>query len=121
MTRVASLLGTSVYCLPRTSRDAEIAEGQHGGIRRRRVPDSECDLGRLPGSLQGIETLGDEFDHPGIVQVVPESVVESLEQRVVLRIAAGRLKVGNGKADFFDAQAGTGANPILREGCGKKK
>ena len=101
--------------------DAKIAEGQHGGVRRRGVPDSEGDLGWLAGHLQGVEALGDEFDDAGIVQIVPESIVESLEQRVVLGIAVGRFEVRNGKADFFDAESGTGANPILGEAGRRKK
>jgi hypothetical protein len=63
--------------------------------------------------LQRIETLGDEFDYAGIIQIVPECVVESFQEFGVLRIAVGGFEIGNGKANFIYAQAGAGANPIL--------
>ena len=92
---------------------AEVAEGEHGGIGRRRVPHAERDLGRLAGDLQGIKAFGDEFDHAGVIEIVPERVVESLKQRGVLRIGSGRLEVGNRQANFFYAQTRARAYPIL--------
>ena len=71
--------------------DAEIAEGQHGGVGRRSVPQVERDFGGLAGHLQGIKALGDEFDYAGIIQVVPERVVEGFEQSGVLRVGVGGL------------------------------
>ena len=101
--------------------DGEISEGQHGGIGRRRVPDAEGDLGRLAGDLQGIKALGDQFDDAGVIEITPESIVEGLEQRGVLGIAGRGLEIGNREANFFDAEAGTGAHPILSERWGSEQ
>ena len=75
----------------------------------------KCDFRRIARHLQGIETFRDQFDDAGVVEVVPEGVVESLQQRGVLGVAAGGLEIGNGEANFLYAQAGAGANPILSE------
>jgi hypothetical protein len=85
--------------------DTEIAEGQHGGVGRRRIPHSERHLGRLAGHLQWIKAFGDEFDDPGIIEVVPERIVESLKESSVLRIAVGRLKVGNREANLLNSES----------------
>ena len=34
-----------------SGRDGKIAEGQHGGVGRRRIPDAESDFRRLAGNL----------------------------------------------------------------------
>src|SRR5438552_10630894 len=91
----------------------KVAECQHGGVGRGRIPGRKSDVRRLSRHLQWIETLGDHLDHSGIVQIVPQRVVESLQQGRVLRVAGGRLEVGNGESHLFGAQRGAGANPVL--------
>src|SRR5882762_7601282 len=40
----------------------KVAECQHGGVRRGRIPGRKGDVGRLSRHLQRIETLGDQLD-----------------------------------------------------------
>ncbi len=68
----------------------------------------------LPGSVERIKALRDQIEDAGVVEIVPQSVVESLQQVGILGVLGGRLEVRDGEADFFDAQAGAGANPVLR-------
>ena len=97
-------------------RDSEIAKGQHGGVGRWRVPDSEGNFGRIARDLQGIEAFRDQFDDAGVVEVVPECVVEGFQQGGVLRVRVRGLEVGDREADPFYAETGAGANPILGGG-----
>ena len=70
--------------LPR--RDSQASESQHGCVGRRRVPREVVHLRRLTGNLQRIKALRNQFDDPGDVEIVPQRVVESLEQSGILRI-----------------------------------
>ena len=99
---------------------AQVAERQHGGIGRRNVPQPESHLGGFARNLQRIEALGNQFDHAGVVQVVPERVVEGLEQRGVLRVAGGRLEIGNRKPDLLHPEARCPSYPILGTSVGTK-
>jgi hypothetical protein len=58
------------------------------------TPKVTSGAGRGPA---GDKTLGDEFDDAGVIEVVPESIVESLEQRGILRIALEGLKSGTAR------------------------
>jgi len=66
--------------------------------------------------LQRIKALGDEFDDTGVVEVVPECVVESLKESGVLGIVVGGLEVRDGEEDLVYAKARASAYPILSEG-----
>jgi hypothetical protein len=68
----------------------------------------------LPGLLQRIKTLGDQIEDSGVVEVVPERVVEGLQQVGVAGVGGRWLEVGCGQAHALDAEAGAGANPVLR-------
>ena len=75
--------------------------------------------GGCPGTCNGIEALRHQLDDAGNVQVVPQRVVESLEQRGILRIRARRLEIRNGQTYFLDAETGAGLDPVLRQECGR--
>ena len=81
----------------------QVAEDQHGSVRRRRAPGFELDVSRRANLTQWIETLRNQLENASVVQIVPERVVEGAQQFAVTRILAGRLEVGNGDADSFDA------------------
>ena len=65
------------------------------------------------GNLQRVEALRNQFDYSGDVEVVPQRVVESLQQRGVLRIGGRGLEIGNGQANFFHTQA----VPVFTQSC----
>ena len=100
---------------------AQVAEGEHGGIGRRRIPRREVDFGWLPGYLQRIETLRNKIEDSGVVEIVPEHVVESLQQFGVLGVAGRGLEVGGGQAHSLDAEPGAGADPVLRGAGGREQ
>ena len=92
---------------------AQVAERQHGGIRRRRAPAFKLHIGRRAHLTERIKALRNHVEDAGIVQIVPQRVVEGLEQVGVLGVLGGSLEIGNRQADFFDTQSGAGANPVL--------
>src|SRR5882757_3772219 len=49
---------------------SQVAEGEHGGVRRRGNPVSCIQFGRLSGHLLGLETFRDEIENAGIVEIV---------------------------------------------------
>src|ERR1035438_6644013 len=58
---------------------AQIAEGQHGGVRRRGIPRGKVNFGRLTRFLQRIKTFRDEIKDSGVVEVVPKNFVKSFK------------------------------------------
>ena len=95
---------------------AQVAEGEHRGVwRRREFQSVALDFGRLSGNLHRVEALRNHIEDAGIVEIVPERVVESLEQVGVLGIWRRRFEVGRGETDLFDAKTGAGADPVLGE------
>src|SRR5208282_4575378 len=93
--------------------DAEVAEGKHGGVGRRRIPGGEVDVGGLAGLLERIETLGDEIEDSGVVEVVPEHVIESFRKVGVFGIAGRGLEVGGGQAYALGGESCAAADPVL--------
>ena len=93
--------------------DAQVTKGEHGGIRRRRIPRQVIHFGRLAGDLQRVKTFRNQFDHAGYVEIVPESVVKSLEQCGVLRVGGRRLEVRDGQANFSTPRP----VPVLTQSC----
>src|ERR1700751_2308485 len=75
-----SLHGNLVGC------DAKIAKREHGRLRRRRIPRRKGDVGRLARILQRIEALRNHFEDARVIEIVPESVVKSLQKLGVLGV-----------------------------------
>ena len=65
---------------------AQIAERQHGRIRRRRIPGLKLHVCRIARNRQRIEALRNHVEDAGIVQIIPQSVVENLEQVGILGV-----------------------------------
>ena len=103
------------------TRDAQVPESQHGSVGRGRGPSVVLYLGGLAGNFERIETFGDQIEDAGIVEIVPQRLVEGFEEFGVFGILISRLEVGNGQADFLHAQAGTGANPVFLLGQERKR
>ncbi len=61
------------------------------------------------------KALRNHVEDAGIVEVVPQRVVEVLQQVGVFRILVEALKSGTASADFFYSQSGAGLDPILRD------
>jgi len=49
---------------------AQVAEGQHRRVRRRRIPCRKIHVARLSRFLQWIKTLGNEFENSSVVEVL---------------------------------------------------
>ena len=81
----------------------------------------KCDFRRIARHLQGIEALRDQLDDTGVVEIVPERIVERLQQSSVLGVVVSGFEVGNGESHFFNSETGAGANPILGERQGTQK
>jgi len=60
----------------------------------------------LAGNLQRIEAFRNQFDYAGVVEIIPQRVIEGFKQGGILRIVRRRLKVCDGQADLFHTQAG---------------
>jgi hypothetical protein len=93
--------------------DAQISKHQHGSIRRGSVPSVELDVRGLARLLQRIKTLRDQVENSGVVQVIPERVVECLKEVWILGVVSRRLEIRDSQPDFFYRQAGARADPIL--------
>jgi len=74
---------------------SQISERQHGCIGRRRAPGHEVHFRRLSWKLQWIEALRHQLHNARHVEVIPQCVVEGLQQRCILGIGCRRLKIGN--------------------------
>ena len=70
---------------------------------------------------QGIEALRDHVEDAGIVQIIPQGFIERLEQVGVLGILSGCIEIRHRQANLFNAQPGTGFDPVLSEARGQQK
>src|SRR5207302_11347926 len=95
------------------ARDTQIAEYEHGSVWRGSVPGIELDVGRLTRLLQRIKTLRHQVEDPGVIQVIPERVIECLEEVGILGIVGGSFEIRHRQADLLHGQAGSRADPIL--------
>src|SRR5437870_13670217 len=84
------------------SADPKVAEGQHGSVCRGGAPDLELDFRGLAGYFKGIETFGDQVEDAGVIQIVPQGIVESVEQVDIFWIWRGGLEVGTSNSAFLD-------------------
>ena len=84
---------------------AQIAKSQHGRIGWGRAPALELHIRWRSHLSQGIETLRNHVEDAGIVQIVPQSFVERLQQVGILGILSGGIEIGDGQTHFFHAQA----------------
>ena len=82
---------------------AQIAEREHGSVGRgRSAPVSCLQFRRLSWNLQRVEALRDQIKNAGVIEVIPQSLVENLVQGSGLRIRVGGLEIRNCQADPFD-------------------
>src|SRR5208282_3071995 len=61
------------------------------------------------------------IEDSGVVEVVPERVVEGLQQFGVLGVGGRGFEAGCGEAHALDAEPGAGANPVLRGAGGRQQ
>src|SRR5689334_10976443 len=86
-----------------SSAKAEIAKGQHGRIGGGISPCVDLYVLRVAWLIERIETFGNDIEDAGILQVGKENLVEGRLQWCGIRIGGGRLEVGHGNANSFDA------------------
>src|ERR1019366_391651 len=98
----------------RSTLHASFSQGEHVGIGRRGFPFGELHVLRRAWGRQRVEARRHHVEDSGGLQVVPESCAESGTQLFGFRIVGRGLEVGYREANLFDAEAGTGTNPILR-------
>ncbi len=93
---------------------AHIAESEHGGVNGSRPPRREVHICRCADRAKWIKTLGSHVENAGAIQIIPQRVVENLNQGGALGVRTASFKVGNGQSDFLDAKTSAGTNPVLR-------
>ena len=60
-----------------------------------------------------IKTLRRHVEDAGVVQIVPQCGVESLQQGIIARISAAGLEIGHAQADFLLSEPGARLDPII--------
>src|SRR5437667_5354231 len=85
------------------SRRRQISKYQHGCIRRRRTPGIKLYVSGRTGLPQSIKALRNHLKDARVVEVIPQSVIERLEQLCVSRVLAGSLELGYSDPDLLYA------------------
>src|SRR5277367_1047074 len=87
----------------------DVAEGDVAGFDVRVGPSGVLKFGRLGERLRGIEAGADKFDDAAEGEVVADDLGELLGVR--LGGVGARAEIGDGDAEFLDAEACAGAEP----------
>ncbi len=95
----------------------EIAECQHGRVGRRRVPGREVHVRGLARDLQRIKALRDEFDYAGVVEIVPQRVVEGLSRAALCASLPDALKSDTARRTFSTPRP----VPVLIQSCANRE